>query len=67
MNNANKLTVENDFNIEEIVYLKHDAEQLPRMVNAIIINKHHIQYELISGVQVSTHNSYELSKDKIIY
>jgi hypothetical protein len=67
MNNSNKLTVENDFNIEEIVYLKHDDEQKPRMVNAIIINKHHIQYELISGVQVSIHNSYELSKNKNFY
>jgi hypothetical protein len=67
MNNSQKLTIENDFNIEDIVFLKHDAEQLPRIVNSIIINKHHIQYEVISGVEVSIHNSYELSKDKTIY
>lgn len=67
MSNSQKLTIENDFDIEDIVFLKHDAEQLPRMVNAIIINKHHIQYEVISGVEVSIHNSYELSKDKMIY
>ena len=67
MSNSNKLTIENDFNIEDIVFLKHDDEQKPRMVNAIIINKHHIQYEVISGIQVSIHNSYELSKDKIYF
>lgn len=67
MSDSNKLTIENDFNIEDIVFLKHDDEQKPRMVNAIIINKHHIQYEVISGIQVSIHNSYELSKDKIYF
>ena len=61
------MIIDNDFNIEDIVFLKHDVEQKPRMIYAITITKSDIMYELISGTEVSTHYSFELSKDKVIY
>lgn len=61
------MTINNNFNIEDIVYLKHDVEQKPRMIINIIIDKYCVMYELISGTDYSKHYSFELSKDKIIY
>ena len=61
------MKIDNNFNIEDIVYLKHDVDQKNRMVNAIIITKNDIMYELISGTEVSNHFGYELSYDKKIY
>lgn len=61
-----KMNLNNDFNIEDIVYLKHDVDQKTRMVNAIIITKNDIMYELISGTEVSNHFGYEMSYSKKI-
>jgi hypothetical protein len=58
------MRVENDFDIEDIVYLKHDIEQKPRMILSIIIDKYCIMYEIVSGTEYSKHYSFELSKDK---
>lgn len=67
LENASMMIIDNDFNIEDIVYLKHDIEQKPRIVYAITISKTELMYELISGTEVSTHYGFELSTDKIIY
>lgn len=61
------MIIDNDFKIEDIVFLKHDVDQKPRMINAIVIQKYSILYEVISGTEVSNHYSYELSYDKKIY
>lgn len=61
------MTLNNEFNIRDIVYLRHDMEQLPRMVTGIIWDGHKIMYELISGTEASQHYEYEVSKIKIIY
>jgi hypothetical protein len=61
------MTINNDFNIEDIVYLKHDVSQLPRMVTAFVIDKYCVMYEVSSGTEVSKHFGYELSKQKTIY
>lgn len=61
------MEINNNFNIEDIVYLKHDVEQYPRMITTIIIDKYCVMYEVISGTDVSKHYSYELSKEKIIF
>ena len=62
-----KLTIENDFNIKDVVFLKHDIEQHPRMITAIIIQENGIMYECISGMEVSNHYSWELQTQKNIY
>ena len=61
------MEINNDFEIEDIVFLKHDVEQKPRMINEIIITKFNVLYGLISGTEISNHYSYELSKEKKIY
>lgn len=61
------MDIPNEFNIEDIVYLEHDIEQLPRMVTAIIWDGHKIMYEVISGVSVLRHYQYEISNIKTIY
>lgn len=61
------MQINNEYNIQEIIYLKHDIEQLPRMVTAIIWDGHKIMYEVISGTQASQHYEFELSNVKTIY
>ena len=61
------MQINNEYNIEDILYLKHDVEQLPRMVTAIIWDGHKIMYEVISGAQPSQHYEFELSNVKTIY
>lgn len=61
------MTLNNEYKIQEILYLRHDIEQLPRMVTAIIWDGHKIMYEVISGTLVSQHYEFELSNVKTIY
>lgn len=61
------MTIENDFNISDIVYLKHDFEQLPRMIIEIRIRMYDIIYEVQSGVEISAHHDFEISKTKIVF
>ena len=57
----------NFFNIEDIIYLKHDIEQLPRMIIEVVLRKHDIMYGLQCGPEMTYHSDYEMSKEKTIY
>ena len=48
----------------DIVYLKTDVDQLPRLVTAYKVTSTDITYELACGVIVSWHYRCEISKDK---
>lgn len=61
------MNIPNEYDIEDILYLKHDIEQLPRMVTGIIWDGHKVMYEVISGNDVSQHYQFELSNVKTIY
>jgi len=62
------ITIDVEFQIEQIVFLVHDVEQRPRMIHSINIGKNNvIMYEVISGTEVSTHYEFELSEEKTIY
>jgi len=61
------MVIENNFNIGDMVYLKHDIEQLPRMIIEIRIRMYDIIYEVQSGVEISSHHDFELSKEKIVF
>lgn len=61
------IEVENNFSICDMVYLKHDIEQLPRMIIEIRIRKYDIIYEVQSGLDISSHHDFELSKNKIVF
>lgn len=67
MSQPKSITIPNNFNIEDIIYLKHDVEQLPRMVIEIHIRKYDIIYEVQSGLDISAHHDFEMSKTKTIY
>lgn len=58
------MQIDNDFQIKDTVYLKHDVDQKPRMITAIIIQETAILYEMISGIEVSSHYGWELNNDK---
>lgn len=61
------MTIPNDFSIEDIIFLKHDFQQLPRMIIEIHIRKYDIIYMVQSGLDISHHHDFELSKTKITY
>lgn len=51
------------FNIEEVVYLKHDPDRLPRIVTRYIVSKCSLIYEIAMGERVSTHYDFEITND----
>lgn len=61
------MKIENNFEIRQIVYLKHDIEQLPRMITAIKINPYDITYELACGTDVTSHYDFEIYKEKTVF
>lgn len=61
------MQIDNQDNIEDIVFLRHDIEQLPRMVTAIIWDGHKVMYEVICAESASQHYEFEISKIKTIY
>lgn len=60
------ITVDNKYSVKDVVYLKTDSEQLPRIVISICVNAYDILYEVITGTSVSKHYDFELSIDKNI-
>ena len=60
------MDIANDYEIGEIVYLKHDVDQKPRMITEIRIRKDGIAYELTSGSDYSVHQGFEMQKEKVL-
>jgi hypothetical protein len=52
------------FNLKQIVYLKHDLEQVPRMVTAITFDLSGIIIELSCGLETSRHHEAEVSEEQ---
>ena len=55
--------IENKFDFGEIVYLKTDKEQSPRIVFALKVYENEILYELACGTVVSTNYEFEMSSE----
>lgn len=55
------MIIETDHNFEDIVYLKTDPEQLPRIVTRFVVSKHSVIYELNCGTVCSAHYGFEIS------
>ena len=51
----------NAFDLQQVVYLKTDGEQHPRIVTAIIKRPGMILYELSSGTVSTCHYDFEIS------
>lgn len=59
------LTIRTLYRLQQIVYLRTDFEQLPRMITGIkICVDGSILYELTSGTQVTFHYEVEISETK---
>lgn len=57
-----KIKVELDFDIEDIVFLKTDLDQYPRMVTGVLLRKEHPKYLIRYGDEEETeHSFFELS------
>jgi hypothetical protein len=61
------MEIPNDFEIGDIVYLKHDIDQKPRMITELRIRKEGIAYELTSASEYSIHQGFEMSKIKVLH
>jgi hypothetical protein len=60
------MVINNKFNIEDIVYLKTDEGQKPRIVVQISARKNDLLYELNLGSSGSWHNEFEITSEKNI-
>ena len=57
-------SIEEIFNEKDEVYLRHDPDQLKRIITGVYIGNDTVVYYVSSGIEVSKHYSYELSKSK---
>jgi hypothetical protein len=57
------MVIEAEYNFGDIVYLKTDSEQKPRIVFAIKVYKTDVLYELACGTTTSMHYDFEISKE----
>jgi len=57
------MVIQNSFDIGELVYLKTDKEQSPRIIYCIKVYKSENIYELACGTTTSSHYEFELSKE----
>ncbi len=60
------MEIDNKFDIEQIVYLKTDIEQLPRIVRSMQVHKHRIAYQLYAGTNESWHEDFEITAEPSI-
>lgn len=52
-----------EYDLEQIVYLRHDPDKHPRMVTAIINRLCGVTYELSCGSEITEHCLSEIIKD----
>ena len=62
-----KITLNVEFEYGDIVFLKTDMEQLPRMVTCYIIRDGYIIYELTQGASSSTHFGVEITREVDVF
>lgn len=60
------MMIDNKYDVGDIVYLKTDQEQLPRMVYCFIVYRNEIIYRLAAGTTTSEHYEFEISYTKNI-
>lgn len=58
------ITIESDFNIDDIVYLVTDTEQLERLVVGINVSKGHNVYHLMQGITSTWHFASEIGCER---
>lgn len=58
------MTIENDFNLGDLVFLKTDSDQKQRMVTKISVTLSGVYYALNCGIEESLHYSAEITADR---
>lgn len=58
------MTIENAFDLEEVVYVKTDKEQLPRLIVGMWVTKGDIKYQVSVNNTTNYFYDFELSKEK---
>ena len=59
------MVIDNKYEFEEIVYLKTDQEQMPRIVVSVEVYKGgELLYKLACGTATSSHYEFEMSREK---
>lgn len=57
------IMLNNEFTIGQVVYLKTDPDQLPRIVLRILISSNGYTYEIGCGMLMSYHYEHEISEE----
>ena len=57
------MIVDNKFSHGDVVYLKTDRDQLPRIVYCLKVFHNEILYEVTAGTITSAHYEFEMSKE----
>jgi hypothetical protein len=58
------MVIDNKFNFGDIVYLKTDPDQRPRIVTRFSVGATSMTYELTCGTVCSWHLDFEISTEK---
>jgi hypothetical protein len=62
----NMMVVSNDFNLKDVVFLKTDQEQKPRIVTGLWVRYNSITYALSCAETETYHYDFEISSEKNI-
>ena len=57
------MTIDNEYNLGDIVFLRTDREQLPRLVTRIIVTQSGILYSLANSTTETTHYEFEIATE----
>lgn len=60
------IVVNTVFSLKQIVYLKTDVDQLPRIVVHIIVGEKEVLYGLRQGSSYETFSDYEITAEKTL-
>lgn len=58
------MVIDNKFEFGQIVYIKTDQDQKPRMVTSILVKPGYIEYQLNLGTDWSWHPEFAISDEK---
>jgi hypothetical protein len=58
------MVIDNKYDIEQVVYLRMDAQQQQRIVTQISVRKGSLLYELNTGGGSSWHYEFEITNEK---
>lgn len=58
------IIIDNEYNFEQIVYLKTDIDQFERIVTGIMHRPGCLKYELSCGTGETWHYGFEITKEK---